>query len=132
MNIPNISHDKIDPTWSTFLETGTNDVRDLPENPPLQTSVLSPPRVFTLQTNGDFNKIEVPGLSKIILADIELVSDDEEGSALRRESRRREREEKEEEKKEEAKTEMVMPSLMGEGLGGFGGFSEGDGGEDDF
>ena len=65
VNVPSISHDKIDPSWSTFLETVTKDVRDLPENPAMQSVVLAPPKVFTLQTNGTFSKIDVPGLAKI-------------------------------------------------------------------
>jgi len=73
-----IAYDAIDPTWSLFEVKGEKEKKKLSEEQQLPVATLAPPKVFTLQTNGQFEKVEVPNLGKVILPDIELVSDGEE------------------------------------------------------
>ena len=76
--VPKIEYKVIEPTWSLFGVKGEKEVKKLQENSPLAVSTITPPKVFTLQTNGAFQSVEVPNNGKVILPDIQLVSDDEE------------------------------------------------------
>ena len=75
--VPKIEYKRISPSWDTFKQKGNKEVKPLPAFPEMSTITLNPPKVFTLQTNGSFDQIQVPYLGKVILENIDLVSEDE-------------------------------------------------------
>ena len=77
-DIPKIENVLVEPTWEKFTQMGNKDVKSLPNAGGMVPSILNPPKVFSLQTNGAFQKIYLEGLEKVVLPNIELVSDDEE------------------------------------------------------
>ncbi|GMI18167.1 hypothetical protein TrLO_g10818 [Triparma laevis f. longispina] len=74
VEIPKIAYKAAAAKWSLFVQSGSKDVKPLPASPEMQALILNPPRVFTLQTNGCFEKIDVPGLGKLLVEDIELLA----------------------------------------------------------
>ena len=92
VEIPKIKYNALSPSWDTQRQVGNKLLKPLKKTAPMQAVVLAPPQVFTLQTNGTFEKIAVDGLGKLLLDNIDLVSDNEaeigEGGGPRRRSKR--------------------------------------------
>jgi len=137
ITVPKIDYNKLEPSWDTHSQVGNKEVKPLKKTPPMQAVVLHPPKVFTLQTNGTFEKIRVEGLGKLLLDNIDLVSDDEDGGTVGGGGGRKKGnvegpsvpppevkvgEEEEEEKKDDG---FQFTSLKLD-MGGLGGFVEGD------